>query len=295
MKAHARLGGLTAEQLDQLDTDGFVVVPEFLTPAEVEAGLAELQTIFPEPTAVAEAPARHSDVAGAPFAGLRDFPYVGTALNAHAVHPKLLALAAYWLGVDDVRLIQARVWAKYSSGDYDQDLHLDYPSHSLVCPRDEPPYRELICFLYYSDVGEQNGATRVVSRRHSGHVVGDAVDRDLHSELYSLEVPATGPSGSLLAYTPLTFHRGANFTVPGLARFIQGVAFASSRCGWIGHQSWPGRAVAPEMRTAIESFSVAQRTAIGFPPPEDAYWTPETCAAVAHRYPGLDMSPYVRE
>ena len=35
-----------------------------------------------------------------------------------------------------------------------------------------------------------------------------------------------------------------------------------------------------------------QREAVGFPPPGSEYWTEETLAAVAMRYPKMDMAPY---
>ena len=35
-----------------------------------------------------------------------------------------------------------------------------------------------------------------------------------------------------------------------------------------------------------------QLTALGFPKPGDPYWTAETLAGVAARYPSLDMTPW---
>jgi hypothetical protein len=37
---------------------------------------------------------------------------------------------------------------------------------------------------------------------------------------------------------------------------------------------------------------VRQRDLFGFPRPGDPYWTEETLAGVAARYPGIDLAPY---
>jgi hypothetical protein len=39
-------------------------------------------------------------------------------------------------------------------------------------------------------------------------------------------------------------------------------------------------------------MSVRQRDLFGFPPPGSDYWTQETLAGVAARYPAMDMTPY---
>jgi DNA-binding transcriptional LysR family regulator len=35
-----------------------------------------------------------------------------------------------------------------------------------------------------------------------------------------------------------------------------------------------------------------QLALFGFPPPGNAYWTPQTLEAVAQRYPGLDLTAW---
>jgi hypothetical protein len=44
----------------------------------------------------------------------------------------------------------------------------------------------------------------------------------------------------------------------------------------------------------LEQLSVPQRACLGFPPPGNAYWTPQTITAVGLRYAKMDMSPYLR-
>ena len=50
----------------------------------------------------------------------------------------------------------------------------------------------------------------------------------------------------------------------------------------------------PELQHFIERATPRQREVLGFPPPGDPYWNDETLAAVALRYPKMDMRPYRR-
>jgi hypothetical protein len=45
----------------------------------------------------------------------------------------------------------------------------------------------------------------------------------------------------------------------------------------------------------VGSLSVRQRHTLGFPLPGHSYWTAETIAGVAARYPGMDMAPYEQQ
>eukprot|EP01050_Picozoa_sp_SAG11_P026115 SAG11_NODE_6140_length_1380_cov_1.430913_1_plen_71_part_00 len=46
------------------------------------------------------------------------------------------------------------------------------------------------------------------------------------------------------------------------------------------------------MKDFIAAMSTPQRNILGFPPPGNRYWTPQTIAAVGDRYTGIDMSDY---
>ena len=50
----------------------------------------------------------------------------------------------------------------------------------------------------------------------------------------------------------------------------------------------------PEFKRFIEFSQPRQREVLGFPPPGHPYWNKETIAAVAMRYPKMDMKPYRR-
>jgi hypothetical protein len=186
--------------------------------------------------------------------------------------------------------------AKYSDGspDYDQLLHVDYANHTLVVPRAEVGYQHLETFVFLTDVTAETGATRFVSREHT---MGIPVERTyLHLEeyahLYALEESASGPAGSVLVYRPDVFHRGVSLKAERAARFMLAVAFKPVATDWIGFHAFPARAEDMAWHRFMSHATVRQLTVLGFPKPGDAYWTPDTLAGVAARYPSLDMTPW---
>jgi len=47
------------------------------------------------------------------------------------------------------------------------------------------------------------------------------------------------------------------------------------------------------MARFLSSATPRQRELLGFPPPGDGLWTDKFLAAIAKRYPGFDIVPYV--
>jgi hypothetical protein len=173
-------------------------------------------------------------------------------------------------------------------------LHADYANHTYVVPRADIGYQHLTTFIYLTDVTADTAATRFVSRRHTG---GIPVERTyLHLEeyahLYALEEPAEGPAGSVLVYRPDVFHRGMPMMVPRAARFMLAVSFKPARAEWIGFHAFPQRGEDMAWHRFMRHATERQLTALGFPRPGDPYWTTETLAGVAARYPALDMTPW---
>ena len=277
--------------LEELRERGYVVLPGFLDPDELAAAQQALWLHFPRPEDYFGDPGRYSDFARSQFAGVEEFPYLSYDLNRLAVHPDLVDAAERYLGSAELHLYKVELWAKYSgAANYDQPLHRDYGSHSLVTPRPEARYQQLTTFIYLSDVTEEDGPTRIVP-----YPDGKAfpytplwLERGAHREL---EVSAVGPAGSLLIYRSDILHRGNNFSLPGRARFSMLVDYQLRGTTWRGKMSWPKQY--PERWSEfLPRLSIRQRDLFGFPRPGDEYWTEQTLADVAARYPGMDMDPY---
>jgi ectoine hydroxylase-related dioxygenase (phytanoyl-CoA dioxygenase family) len=212
------------------------------------------------------------------------------------VHDRMIDLAEQLLGITDVRLYQAMASAKYSGGALsdEQLLHADYATHTLVVPRDGPGYQQLETFVYLSDVTAETAATRVVSRSLTEDVPVERtyLHPDEYGDLYAAEVPASAPAGSVLAYRPETFHRGVRITAPGAARFMLHVSYKAACTDWLGSFGLPNAGEDMSWHRFVNRANERQLTLLGFPAPGHPYWTPQTLAGVAARYPKLDLSPW---
>jgi hypothetical protein len=280
------------------DTVGWCVVEGVIPPDDLAAAQRALPALFPTADEFAADAEPERNVAfrepdGAPKP---QFPFSAGALNRVVLHDAMLELAELLLNTDDLRLYQAMANAKYSDGapDYDQLLHVDYANHTLVVPRADDGYQLLETFVFLSDVTPETAATRFVSREHTADIPVERTYLHLeeYAHLYAHEESASGPAGSVLVYRPDVFHRGVPLTAKRAARFMLAVAFKPAATDWIGFHAFPARAEDMAWHRFMRHATVRQLTVLGFPKPGDAYWTPDTLAGVAARYPSLDMTPW---
>lgn len=280
------------------DTDGWCVVEDVIAPHDLAAVREALADVFPTADEFADNVDPHRN---APFFTERgaprpQFPFEHGALNRVALHDAIIDLAEEVLEAGDIRLYQAMVNAKYANAapDYEQLLHADYANHTLVVPSSDMRFQHITMFIYLSDVTVETGATRFVSRMHTA---GIPIERtylhlDEYRHLYDLEEPAVGPAGSVLVYRPDVFHRGVPLATERAARFLMPVAFKPAGTDWIGFHAFPTRGEDLAWHRFMRDATLRQLTVLGFPRPGHAYWTPETLAGVAARYPALDMRPW---
>jgi hypothetical protein len=277
--------------LDEVRSRGFALLEGFLDAGELQEAQDALWLHFPRPEDYFAGPADHARYRAGQFAGVEEFPYRSWDLNRLAVHPDLVDLAERFLGTEELHLYKIELWAKYAGAvDYDQPLHRDYGSHSLVVPRLEPRYQQLTTFVYLSDVTDDDGPTCIVPYEDGKDVPYTPLYLPFGS-LAESEVRCTGAAGSLLVYRTDILHRGSNITGEGRSRFSLLADFQVRGTTWGGKMAWPKQA--PERWAKfIPQCSVRQRDLFGFPRPGDDYWTAETLAGVAARYPGIDLEPY---
>jgi ectoine hydroxylase-related dioxygenase (phytanoyl-CoA dioxygenase family) len=277
--------------LEEVRHRGFALVEKFLSPAELAAAQAALWLHFPTSEAYFADPQRRAEFAGSQFAGVREFPYKSWDLNRLAFHPDLVDAAERYLGTPDLHLYKVELWAKYAGAvDYDQPLHRDYGSHSLVVPRRDGRYQQLTTFVFLSDVTEHDGPTRIVPYEQQREIPFTPLYGDFGA-VSADEVPVIGPAGSLLVYRSDILHRGSDFTGTRRARFSLLADYQIRGTTWGGKMAWPKQA--PERwAKLIPQMTVRQRDLLGFPRPGHDYWDEQTLADVAARYPGIDMAPY---
>ena len=286
---------VTQAQIDALERDGYTVVPDFLTAAELEAARENLLRYFPTPQELAATPERYSWIYEDPAHLQVEFPFAGDALNHNSTHPEVMSLVERLLGTGRVVLSQSAVWAKYAgTGDFSQEMHLDYEGNTLVVPRDDGAFRQVNMILYYTDVDEGAGPTCVVPRGEVRHVPlwPPWPSRQKHPELYERERPVLANAGSLLLFSMRTFHRASDMTADFGVRLSHHMVWRGADHGFQGYHQWSRFGEKPELARFIERATPRQREAIGFPAPGHAYWNDETLAAVALRYPRMDVAPY---
>ena len=292
------MGAIGAEDQARWEEVGWCLVQGLLPAEAIVAAQAALPVLFPtaEEFAADAEPARNQPFRDDSHRVMPRFPFEDSALNDIVVHDHIIDLAEQLLGISDPRMYQAMLSAKYSAGapSDEQLLHADFGNHTLVVPRHEPGYQQLEMFVYLSDVTPETGATRVVPR----HMTSDLpVERTYLSpadypDLYAAEVPASGPAGSVLAYRPDVYHRGVRMTAPGTARFMLHVSYKPAATDWLGSFGLPNAGEDLSWYRFVGRASQRQLTVLGFPAPGHPYWTAQTLAGVAARYPMLDLSPW---
>jgi hypothetical protein len=289
-------------------TDGFVILPGFIPGDELEPVTGELDLLFPSAEGFHDGTdPRRERFIGDEFAGIDTFPFAGTELSLLAVNHRVLSLAEALLDDTDIHLYAAEAWAKYTGAcDYDQDLHRDYLNHTILVPSTTPGCRQVEMFVFLTDVPEELGPPHLVSRRHTAHLPAVPnwylrqgrtsdwrFDDDSGSaELYRAEVSGAGPAGTVIAFEPGTFHRGTRLTAARGVRYSMQLGFRPASLSWGQRVAWAARSFTGEWVEFVGRATPRQLQALGFPPPGHPYWTPDTLAGMALRYPTLDLSPW---
>ncbi len=277
--------------LDEVRERGFALVEGFLEAEQLAAAQQALWLHYPTPDDYFSDPERHAHLAATQFAGVEEFPYRSWDLNRLAFHPALVDAVERLLGTAELHLYKVELWAKYAGAvDYDQPLHRDYGSHSLVVPRRDGRYRQITTFVYLSDVTIDDAPTRIVPDPRGREVPFTPLYLE-PGALADAEVAAVGPAGSLLLYRSDVLHRGSNFTAAGRSRFSLLADYQERGVTWGGKMAWPKQSP-QRWAKLIPQCTVRERDLFGFPRPGHPYWNEQTLADVAARYPGIDMTPY---
>ena len=251
---------------------GFSLMEGFLSGEELAAARDALWLHFPRPDDYFADPGEYGRYAASQFAGVEEFPYRSWDLNRLAVHPDLVDMAERYLETTELHLYKVELWAKYAGAvNYDQPLHRDYGSHSLVVPRPEPRYQQVTTFVYLSDVTEEDGPTCIVPYEDGKDVPYTPLYVPFGT-LAESEVACTGPAGSLLVYRTDILHRGSEMTGAGRSRFSLLADFQPRGTTWGGKMAWPKQS--PERWAKfLPQCTVRQRDLFGFPRPGDPYWS----------------------
>ena len=286
---------------------GWVLVDGLVPTADIDHAVEELWDLYPHPDEFhAGDPAHRDRFVGSSFdqghkfpeddaegAAFRPkqflghilFPYTSPRLNRLQVHPNVTAFARLAMGIDDIRIYQARIWGKYTGvTNYEQPFHQDR-NHNVVPDRLEPGWWNLEGFLYLSDVEPDVAPTEIAggptdsSRPYDGPPEGE-------------HFSAAGNRGSYLAYRPDVWHRGIDLTRPGGSRFLMSASFKPAGADWMGYDNVQPVTVGKPWISFAATCTPEELALFGAPLPGHPYWTPELVDALERRYPGIDASPW---
>lgn len=281
---------------DQIKQQGFAVIPGFLNSKEIKNALTGVSRYFPSVDELEATPERYGFIYDDPDNLQVEFPFASDELNDLATHVRLIRAVEELLGTADIRLSQSAIWAKYAGlGNYEQGLHLDYQGNTLVVPRDDGNYRQVNMILYYTDVTLDLGPTYVVPQSKAGDLPLWPTHRwrKTSPALYEAEQPVLAKAGSLLIFSMRTWHRASAMTAARGVRFSHHYVWRSAAHDFQGYHQYSKHGEDENLQDFISLTTPRQREVLGFPKPGDPYWTPQTLAAVALRYPELDVTPYL--
>jgi hypothetical protein len=294
----------TPEQVETWRRDGGVLIPDFFTPDEVAAVVADFDKVFGEP-AGADAPmvrVREGQVGSFNPAQFKTFEAVpfdcSPALNLIGVHPALMAFARAALETDDLHLYQCQVWAKFTgAADYDQPFHCDYANHTLVAPSEDARRNAVTIICYFTDVTEAHGPMHYVTRPDSDPIAGPEQtlawqeETARHARLAPFARSTAAAAGGVFPYGIDLYHRGTNLTAPGGRRYAVTACFKRRGDDTIGYHAWPFHHLKPWGR--IFAYATPEQLAcFGVHPPGHAFWTEITLKRAQARYPDWDLGPY---
>jgi hypothetical protein len=290
--------------------NGFVILPGYLPGEVLRPAVAELDVMFPSPSGFHDGTdPRRQRFLEDEFAGIDSFPFVSTELCLLAVHDLLVDLARTLLADDSPRLYSAEAWAKYTgAAEYDQELHRDYLNHTVLVPSNAADFQQLEMFVFLVDVPEDLGPPHLVPKPDTAHISAkpnwlsrtDTTPESAgfggtgHAALYEREVSAAGPAGTVVAFESGTFHRGTGMTRPGGARYTMHLNYRRADAEWAQRHAWADRSHEPAWYRFVDRATPAQLELFGFPPPGHRFWTADTLAGMALRYPNLDLTPWHR-
>src|ERR1700759_567115 len=159
------------EKLAEIWDNGFTVVENFIDKESLAEAREALWTIHPRPEEYFADPSQYEKYGKSQFAGIQLFPFDKWELSRLAVYPDLIDMAERFLQTKEIDLYKSELWAKYSGAiNYDQFHHRDYRNHTIVVPREDGVGTQMTTFLLLSDVGPNDGPTKVVPVSHTRDV-----------------------------------------------------------------------------------------------------------------------------
>jgi len=273
---------LTDAHIGELDREGFIIIPDFISGAQLETLQAAQRRILPTWEKIRAEPPQ--DQAGNSL--LVCFPHEEMALYQAAMDEESIAFARKWLKSQDLHMRVGCLIARYpghqggGTGCDDSGLHIDNGNNSLLPMSAElREFGQIGFWIHLEDVGEDQAPLRLIPKSQG---------RDM-----SRCVPLVCKAGTLCIFTNYTWHSATAYTGTVGQRFTFGYSFGRADHYWEGfrHYTHLGKG-APVFQEFIGTLTATQRQLWRFPPPDHPYYTEQTLKLLEEQYPGWDSEEY---
>jgi len=195
---------LTAREKDFLDENGYLILGQLLSSAQLETIRSHLQKLMESEAEMAGSELldskyiRHPKEEGVDR--LADLVNKGAIFDLCYTHPRLLAAISHVLGADFK--LSALNYRASKTGYGMQKLHVDW--HEAVLPGD---YKVCNSIWLLDDFSAANGATRLVPATNRSGVLPQNVLKDQYAA-HPDEIILEAPAGTVAIFNSHTWHGG---------------------------------------------------------------------------------------
>ena len=275
---------LTDAHIEELDREGFIIVPEFITRDRLQTLQAAQRRVLPTWDQVKDDPPQ--DQKGNSL--LVCFPHEEMELYRGVMHEESIAFARKWLKTDAIHARVGCLIARYpgheggGTGFDGSNLHTDNDNNSLLPISNElREFGQIGFWVHLEDVDEDQAPLRLIPKRHGMDMTKC--------------VPLVCKGGTLCIFTNFTQHSATAYTRSDGQRFTLGYGFGRADHYWEGfrHFTHLGKS-APVFSEFIGSLTAQERELWRFPAAGHPYYTEQTLALLEEQYPGWDSEEYRR-
>lgn len=273
---------LTQDHLEELDSEGFIIVPNYIEGDHLERLQAAQRRVLPTWEKIRDEPPQ--DQWG--HSMLSCFPHEELELYQATMDQDGIDFARQWLRTDAVHMRVGCLIARYpghtagGTGADPSNLHIDNGNNSLLpMSEDLREFGQIGFWIHLEDVDEDQAPLRLIPKRHG---------KDM-----TKCVPLVCRGGTLCIFTNYTWHSASAYTRQQDQRFTWGYSFGRADHYWEGfkHYTHLGKG-APVFQQFIGSLTAQQRELWRFPAAGHPYYTEQTLALLEEQYPGWDSAEY---
>ena len=275
---------LTDAHIEELDHEGFIIVPDFISGDELTTLQAAQRRVLPTYEQIKDNLAQ--DQAGHSL--LKCFPHEELDLYRAAMNPESIKFARKWLKTQDIHMRVGCLIARYPGhsrggiGFDDSNLHIDNGNNSLLpVTEDLREFGQIGFWIHLEDVEEDQAPLRLIPKRYG---------RDM-----TKCIPLVCKGGTLCVFTNFSLHSASAYARKDGQRFTFGYGFGRADHYWEGfkHYTQLGENT-PVFQKFIGGLTAAERQLWRFPPAGHPYYTEQTLKLLEDQYPGWDADEYRR-